>query len=273
VSKAARVGANEFLRTLPGLVVCGGINSGNLGGDVWRLDLATMRWEPMPALVSASYNHACCAVRGTVVVIGGSSSGTIVTSRVEILSEVEGEGAFVNLPPLSCGGIYLAAAIAVEEGESAAGRVVLLGGSDEHGTARSSVHLVDLATGACTRQAADLLLHARASFAAARLPDGRIVCAGGLLNIFASSAMSSAEVCGPSEQGEVEAAWSWRQLPAMSVQRYGCRGCVMSDGRFAVIGGRDINDDGMSSCEALVVSDDIDDAHWVPLPPMLESRS
>jgi hypothetical protein len=66
-------------------------------------------------------------------------------------------------------------------------------------------------------------------------------------------------------QGAPDAAWTWRQLPAMSVGRYGCRGCVMSDGRFAVLGG------GTSSCEALAIGDD-DDEHWVPLSPMHDAR-
>jgi hypothetical protein len=44
VCKAARVGAKEFLRTRPGIVVCGG-SSGGIGArdDVWRLDPATLR--------------------------------------------------------------------------------------------------------------------------------------------------------------------------------------------------------------------------------------
>jgi hypothetical protein len=107
-----------FLRTLPGLVVCGGRSSGAIVRDVWRLDLATLRWEPMPALVTAREGHACCAVRGTLVVLGGGTrveGETIVSSEVEMLSS----GAFVDLPPLSRGGIGGAAAIEVEESDSA----------------------------------------------------------------------------------------------------------------------------------------------------------
>ena len=55
----------------------------------------------------------------------------------------------------------------------------------------------------------------------------------------------------------------------MSVGRGGCRGCVMSDGRFAVLGGSGDGGD-TSSCEALSIGDD--DEHWVPLPPMHDSR-
>ena len=52
--------------------------------------------------------------------------------------------------------------------------------------------------------------------------------------------------------------------------RYGCRGCVMSDGRFAVLG--ECSGDGVdtSSCEALAIGDD--DEHWEPLLPMHDER-
>jgi hypothetical protein len=148
----------------------------------------------------------------------------------------------------------------VDESDSAAGQVLLLGGDvdDDTGT---TVQLVDLATGACAQQPD--LLHTRLYPAAGRLPDGRVVCAGGL-----GGAGSSAKVWGPPAQGAADAAWGWRALPAMSAARYGCCGCVMSDGRFAVLGGHS-NGGPTSSCEALVVDGD---AHWEPLPPMHDAR-
>jgi hypothetical protein len=125
VCKAARVGAKEFLSTLPGLVVCGGFSQGEgVRDDAWMLDLATLRWEPMPALVTARSHHACCAVRGKLVVLGGVTTATgSRTSSVEMFSSEK--GAFVAL---ECGGISSAAAIAVDESDSAAGQVLLLGG-------------------------------------------------------------------------------------------------------------------------------------------------
>ena len=103
--------------------------------EVWRLDLATLQRCPMPALVTARYGHACCTVRGALVVLGGhiEEGEDEMTSRVEILSEGGGHGVFTSLPPLSCGGITGAAAIAVEESTSAAGQVLLIGGCDEQG--------------------------------------------------------------------------------------------------------------------------------------------
>jgi len=105
---------------------CGGMTAGGVLRETWGLDLATLRWEAMPALLSVRYvDHACCAVRGALVVLGGAASGgggsqgLAPTSRVEMLSE--GAGAFVELPPLSCGAIYGAAAITVDESDSTLG--------------------------------------------------------------------------------------------------------------------------------------------------------
>jgi hypothetical protein len=238
VCTASLEGVKTFLSTLPGLVVCGG-RSDEVVRDVWRLDLATLRWEPMPALVIARSGPACCAVRGTLVVLAGVTSGEkghSISSEVEMLSS----GAFVVLPQLSRGGIRAAAAIEVEESDSATGQALLLGG---YARGRlPTVYLVDLATGACARQPD--LLQSRSDHAAARLLDGRIVCAGGFDGVGAH--LSSPEVWGAPAQGGADAVWSWRELPAMRVARFACCGCVMSDGRFAVLGG--YGTDGSLSC-------------------------
>jgi hypothetical protein len=179
---------------------------------------------------------------------------------------LEGAGAFVELPPLSCGAISDAAVVVVEEKDSVQGQVLLLGGSGHGGALTSSVQLVDLATGVCTPQAD--LLHRRCHFAAARLPDGRIVCGGG-----SWVPATATEIWGPPVQGAMDAAWTRRELPAMSVVRSGCGGCVLSDGRFAVFGGRlgDMSDFAYaSSGEAMVFGAD---EHWTPLQPMHEMRA
>jgi hypothetical protein len=150
----------------------------------------------------------------------------------------------------------------VDESDNAAGQVLLLGGADDSMIFLSTVHLVDLATGACAQQPD--LLHRHAYSAAGRLADGRIVCAGGI------GGFESAEVLGPPEQGETDVAWTWRELPAMSVGRYGCRGGVMSDSRFAVLGGKR-NGATSTSCEVLAFDDGV--AHWAPLPPMHDARA
>ena len=129
----------------------------------------------------------------------------------------------------------------------------------------STMRLVDLATGVCTPAQVPDLLRPRSRFAAERLPDGRVVCAGGN-----GGSWMSGEVYGPPRPGAPDASWAWRQLPAMNVGRDGCRGCVMSDGRFAVLGGQSPVG-ATSACEALVTSGD--NEHWEPLPSMHDARS
>jgi hypothetical protein len=196
---------------------------------------------------------------------------------VEVLrsdSEAE-ELTFAALPPLSCGARSCFIALPIDENESAEGEVLLLGGYGE-GYApldlASRVVNVDLATGACTPHPP--LLHDRVCFAAARLPDGRVVCAGGrgyLATIDDEDypATITAEVLEPPEQGSADGAWRWRELPHMSVQREGAAGCVLSNGRFAVFGGDDNEGVGTASFEVLTLDGD---ERWEPLPPMLEAR-
>jgi hypothetical protein len=117
----------------------------------------------------------------------------------------------------------------------------MLGGFGEDDAVLSTAYLVDLATGVCTPQPT---LDLRDWFAAARLPDGRIVCVGGVdvttvlwsVEVFEPPAQG-ALVFEPLAQGVLDTAWTWREVPAMSVARQGCSGCVLSDGRFAVLGG------------------------------------
>jgi hypothetical protein len=120
------------------------------------------------------------------------------TSGVEMLSSAL--GAFEDLPPLSYSNTAGAAAIAVDESDSAAGQVLLLGGMDEDVGVLSTVYLVDLATGACAQQPD--LLRSRVYPAAGSLPDGRIVYAGGIGDY------DSAEVWGPPTQSPLDAAWT-----------------------------------------------------------------
>jgi len=144
VCRAARAGAKEWLQKLPRLVVCGGLtdHGGNkITGEVWRLNLGDLRWERLPDLVTGGYHHACCAVRGGVVVLGGTVAGQDVTkisgersARVEILgrdsSGAEGNH-FKILPQLSCGPIIQSAVVVIDEIESDQGQVLLIGGWNE----------------------------------------------------------------------------------------------------------------------------------------------
>jgi len=82
----------------------------------------------------------------------------------------------------------------------------------------------------------------------------------------------SAEVYGPPPEGVQDAAWTWTNLLQLGVSRHACRGCVLSDGRFAVLGGSiGTSTVAVSSCEALVIGDDA--ALWQPFAPMHDARS
>jgi hypothetical protein len=248
----------------------GGVRRVCHGGEgdtnaVWRLDLGELRWERMSDLGGARSDHVCCAVRGGVVVLGGQAFddedevlSTVEVSRSDSQTE---EHTSTALPPLSCGPRYSSITLPIDESESAEGQVLLLGGCDEHRQAldeASGVVKVDLATGACTSHPP--LLYDRWAFAAAWCA----VCAGG-----DHQAGITAEVLEPPEQGSTDGLWRWRELPPMSLHRMGAAGCVLSDGRFAVFGGRDGEGVNAASCEALTLDGD---DRWVPLPPMREAR-
>jgi len=67
-----------------------------------------------------------CAVRGGLVVFGGISSEEAIIGSVEMLTE--GGGVFTGQPPLTCGEIASAVALVMDESDSTAGQVLLLGG-------------------------------------------------------------------------------------------------------------------------------------------------
>jgi hypothetical protein len=269
VCRASREGVKVQLRTLPGLVVCGGATQGGRTSEVWRLNLAELRWDRIPSprhaccvqrLTEGRLHHACCAVRGGVVVLGGDVQGQDARSD-EATASMEILGAYGVLPPLSCGPIIFdAVALPIEESESELGQVLLILGWDvEVEEELSAVHKVDLATGACTPQPSLLSEHgALEGCTAARLPDGRIVCVGRTIDAVLHGTAQVLEPPPPPQQGSlVEASWQWRYLPGMSVGRAHGGGCVLSDGRFAVFGGRTDNGDTLTaSCEVLTLDED-----------------
>jgi hypothetical protein len=288
--KAAKEGAEEWLRTLPGLVVCGGYAGGgeHTKSDVWRLDLGQLRWDRLPSLTPGRSRHACCAVRGKVVVLGGDDMEADeewvphdTTGQVLRYDAGKGYG-FTAFPPLldtalpweqddtgeweqQCVGSRAGSiALAVDESESAEGQLLLVGGDTDFG----QVLKVNLATGTCTAQPEPLWQ--RWASVAARLPDGRIVCAGGSPHRDDDDhteypADITAEVMEPPADGSGDPAWRWRELPHMSVGRFAAACCILSDGRFAIFGGVDYD----SSCEALTFDGG---ERWEPLPPMRYAR-
>mmetsp|Transcript_32285 Transcript_32285/g.51696 ORF Transcript_32285/g.51696 Transcript_32285/m.51696 type:complete len:376 (+) Transcript_32285:583-1710(+) len=278
VCKAAREGVKEWLRTLPGLVVCGGYTGdGVYTREVWRLDLRELKWNRLPDLTCGRTHHACFAVRKGVVALGGyvvEHTGRKTTAGVESLGHgaVEEKNVFKALPPLSRGPIRECVAVANFESESDQGQVLIIGGRKRNGGRSSPVHTVDLATGACTPQPALLSHHGHlAGCSAARLADGRVICVGMHANINSNTLQGTAQVLEPAEHGSPsKTGWKWRLLPGTIVGRYGSKACVLSDGRFAIFGGT-VDGASTSSCEVLTL--DGEDERWEELPPMHEARS
>ena len=277
VCRASREGVLVWLRTLPGLVVCGGFSGVGQTSEVWRLDLGILQWQHTSNLTHIRASHACCTVRGSIVVLGGDPGDDMPDESVEMLlrgvAEAE-EDMFEVLPSLSCGPVLGSSALVIDEIESEKGRVLLIGGDGDE-VSSAAVHTVDLATGRCTPQ--PHLTRGRFGCAAARLPDGRVVCAGGKssardLQGFEPSWITaiSAEILDLPEQESPSAGGQWRPLPRMSVERFGGTSCVLSDGRFAVFGGRNEADIPTASCEALTLDGG---ERWQQLPPMYERRS
>ena len=104
------------------------------------------------------------------------------------------------------------------------------------------------------------------------LPDGRVVCVG--KNHGGDSEGMTAEVLEelPYQASLTSAAsWRWRELPGMGVVRFGCGGCVLSDGRFAIFGGMTEFDVSTSTTACEVLNLDGDE-RWEPLIPMNDAR-
>jgi hypothetical protein len=282
VCVAAREGAKFWLRTLPRLVVCGGMtDEGEITSAVSRLDLGELRWESMPSLTRGRWQHACCAMREGIFVLGGdveasddeskSEEGVEnIAASVEILgydSDAE-DSIFKEMPLLSLGCVNGSTVVTIEESEIEMGQVLLIGGWGEDDTPSSAVHTVDLATGLCTPQPSLISqLGSLTGCSAARLADGRIVCVG---RVDVGGLDNTAQVMEPPEHGSPSgSSWQWRYLPAMSV--YG-KGCVLSDGRFAAFGGwgNNTSNTPTRSCDVLTL--DADGDRWEPLPKMHDAR-
>jgi hypothetical protein len=76
------------------------------------------------------------------------------------------------------------------------------------------------------------LMGARAYPAAALLPDGKVVVAGGMSGAGFDSTLNIAELWDPATE-------KWTALPPMAHQRTHAAACVLPSGRVAVVGGMD----------------------------------
>eukprot|EP01046_Picozoa_sp_COSAG06_P077526 COSAG06_NODE_25287_length_640_cov_1.585952_1_plen_199_part_10 len=108
------------------------------------------------------------------------------------------------------------------------GRTMLIGGNSDTGQALASV--VMLAADGSGWSDLPPLMGARAFPAAALLPDGKVLVAGGMSAPAADTALNTAEMWDPATQ-------KWTALPPMAHKRYCAAACILSSGQVAVVGG------------------------------------
>jgi len=99
--------------------------------------------------------------------------------------------------------------------------------------------------------------------------NGCVVCMGGLDGNYRRCRRQRYSSRSRREQQIRHGSRGQSGLPALSVERYG-RCCVLSDRRFAVLGGVHTYGHLLSLCEALTVGDG---EHWELLPPMHDART
>lgn len=158
--------------------------------------------------------------------------------------------------PAQRNGIILVAA--------ADGNALVTGGANSDYVAKSSTVVFDERTQKWSQSG--LLNTARMEFAAAALPDGRVLVAGGLLidSSQQGGALSSAEIWDP-DTG------TWAAIDGMSSPRLGAVAVTLSDGRVLVAGGVPVwgGDDPLVSAEIY----DPSDHGWSPAGTLSAPRS
>jgi N-acetylneuraminic acid mutarotase len=200
---------------------------------VESLDLSTMRWSAagcMPSLPDprAAHSVSCCA-DGRVVVCGGYNHGgadPMFHLASTALRWLPRTGAWSALPGLPAGR-GAAASVGLRDG-----RTMLIGGMTAGGrTCRPLASVVVLAADDSGWSDLPPLTGVRFYTAAALLPDGKVLVAGGMSGAAFDTVLDTAELWDPATQ-------KWTALPPMAHKRTAPAACVLPSGRVAILGGR-----------------------------------
>jgi len=139
------------------------------------------------------------------------------------------------------------------------GKVLVVGGSNEGGTAPGSAELFDPGTG--TWSPARSMSTARVNFAAAMLTDGKVLITGGW-HLVSGTALNTAEQYDP-------ATGLWSPIAAMGTPRYNQTATRLADGRILVSGGvNNDNQGGIATAELYDPSTNL----WAPTGSMAAPR-
>jgi hypothetical protein len=188
--RAFRAWAQAELSSLPRVVVVGGaVLDRSAAPPTWfatasveSLDLSTMRWSAaagcMPSLPDPRARHSVsCSVEGRVVVSCGHNAGgadRMLHLRGTALQWLPGTSTWSALPDLPVRGG--AASVVLPDG-----RTMLIGGFSDGWTALASV--VVLAADGSGWSDLPPLMGARFRAAAAAMPDGKVLVAGGKIGV------------------------------------------------------------------------------------------
>ncbi len=189
-------------------------------------------WLPVGKMATAHAGHTATRLDdGTVLVVGGTFD---IAHSVEIYNPETRR--FRVAPPMSTLRIGHTATLLRD------GRVLVLGGdvdANQHYADVGSGEIFDPATGAWSPIAP--IPGALMQFTASRLPDGRVLVAGGVDGL--DNALTRAEIYDPASD-------SWAATDSLHERRFLHTATVLADGRVLVVGGLTDDDQGIMATTA-----------------------
>ena len=138
----------------------------------------------------------------------------------------------------------------------------MIGGWNPAGAGQALASVVALAADGSGWSMLAPMAQARGGAAAALLPDGKVLVAGGRSTAENDSALKTAELYDPATN-------AWTALPDMADERTDLVACVLPSGRVAVVGG--VGSDGQNRKDGEAF--DPAKMTWEPLPEMNEGRA
>jgi hypothetical protein len=254
VSRSFRRWGTEALAAMPRPVMAGGeTESGEWTSCVAALEMASLRWSSdiaVPSLPEPRVRHAMCGLPGGQITLVGGHADNGYYRYDTACRWRPGSNSWEALPSMST---PRADAVAVVLD----GRVLVAGGVDDDFIELASAEV--LAADGSSWSAVAPMRTARCGAVGGLLPGGRVIVAGGSNDtgddghtVF----LAAAELWDPVTN-------VWTELPPMATARLHAAGCVLPDGRFAVVGGRGHPDDDIQRCGEVY---DCGRNEWTPLP-------
>eukprot|EP01047_Picozoa_sp_COSAG01_P018774 COSAG01_NODE_1024_length_12058_cov_91.598211_5_plen_512_part_00 len=253
VSRSFRRWGTEALAAMPQPVMAGGrLALRAVTSCVAALDMASMRWSSdiaVPSLPELRSAMMCGLPGGQIAVVaGGDNDDTVCRWQ-------PGSSSWEALPSMSTPRKY---AVAVAVGD---GRMLVAGGVDDDYLNLTSAEA--LAADGSSWSAVAPMHTARCGAVGGLLPGGQVIVAGGSAEdeFRGEYFLATAELWDPVTN-------VWTELPPMATARVYAAGCVLQDGRFVVVGGCGVLDDGeISRWHDGEVYDCVRN-EWTPLPAL-----